>query len=163
MALPVEPFLAAAVVLLLVGVAGSVVPLVPGVPLSVLGVLLYWWSTGYGAPGTAFVAVVVLVGAAAVVVDVLAGAISARAGGASRATMAVAAVASLALFLVAGPLGIVVGVAVAVFGAEFYRTRQVEGSARAAGYATLGLLASTAVQFLVAASILVGFVLAVAL
>lgn len=163
MALPVDPYLAAALLLLVAGVVGSVVPLVPGVPLSVVGVLLYWWSTAYGEPGTAFVAVVLLVGAAAVAVDLFAGAISARAGGASRTTMAVAAVASLALFVVAGPLGIVVGVAVTVFGAELYRTRRVEGSARAAGYATLGLLASTAVQLLVAGSILVGFVLAVAL
>ena len=162
MVLPVDPFLAAAVLLLVAGVIGSVVPLVPGVPLSLLGVLLYWWSTGYGEPGTAFVAVALLVGGAAVAVDLFAGAVAARAGGASKTTMVVAAVASLLLFLVLGPLGVLAGVALTVFGVELYRTRRVDGSVRAAGFAMLGLLASAAVQCLVAASLLVGFGLALA-
>ena len=160
MALPVDPFLAVALLLLLAGVVGSVVPVAPGVPLSVAGVLVYWWSTGFGAPGSAFVAVVVVVGTATVAVDLVAGALAARAGGASRTTMAAAAAAGLLLFLVAGPLGVVVGVAATVFAVEFARTRRVEGSARAAAAATLGLLASVAVQLLIAVAILVAFVLA---
>lgn len=162
MALPVDPWLAVAVALLILGVVGSVVPLLPGMVLSVAGVVLYWWSTGYGEPGTLFVGVTIVVGLVAILVDVFAGAISARAGGASRLATAAAAFASLVLFLFLGPLGIVVGVALAVFGVEFYRTRQVEGSARAALYATAGLLASTAVQFGLTLSILVAFLLAIA-
>jgi uncharacterized protein YqgC (DUF456 family) len=162
MALPIDPWLAGAVGLLVLGVVGSVVPLLPGMALSVVAVVLYWWHTGYGEPGVLFVAATVGLGLAAILLDLFAGAISARAGGASRLGTAAAALASLVLFLFLGPLGIVVGVALAVFGVEFYRTRQVEDSARAALYATAGLMASAAVQFALTLSVLVAFLLAVA-
>lgn len=163
MALPVDPFLAAAVALLILGVVGSVAPMIPGVLLSVVGVVLYWWSTGYASPGVVFVAVVVVIGAVAMLVDLLAGAIAARAGGASLRTTAMAALVSLLLFVFLGPVGIIVGVALTVFLVELYRTRQVGASGRASLYATAGLLASTAVQFVLTVSILLGFLLVVLL
>jgi uncharacterized protein YqgC (DUF456 family) len=154
-------WLAAALLLLVAGVVGSVVPAVPGPLLSVAGVLTYWQSTGYADPTLAFVLGVLLVGVGALLVDWFAGAISSKLGGATTtAAVAAAAVGVLAFFL-AGPLGIVVGVAVTVFAVEFALTRDAGQGLRASLYATVGLLASTAVQALVALSILVGFLLAV--
>jgi uncharacterized protein YqgC (DUF456 family) len=163
MAVPVDLHLVAAVVLLLIGVIGSVTPMIPGAIASVLGVLVYWWSTGYTEPGVLFVTGTVIVGVAAVLVDYFAGAISAKAGGASNMGTVAAAIAGLLLFFVAGPIGVIVGVAGAVFLVEFYRTQRMEESAAAALYATAGLLASTVVQLLITVTILVGFVIAVVL
>lgn len=161
MALPVDPFLALALVLLVLGVIGTIIPFIPGALLSVAGVLVYWWSTGFTTPGTLFVAATILVGMAAVMIDYFAGAISAKAGGASNMTTFVAAIVGLLLFFIAGPFGILVGVTVTVFLVEFYRTQRMEQSMRAAVYALAGLLASTAVQLLITISILIGFLLAV--
>ncbi len=152
-----------ALALLLAGVVGSILPLVPGAALSVLGVLIYWWSTGYADPGPVVLIALVLVGLVTVAVDWFGGAIAARVGGASATTAAVAALAGVALFFVAGPVGIVVGIAGTVFALEYVRNRDPEASARTALYATLGVLSSTVVQTLLTGSMLVVFVLVLVL
>ncbi|RBI62557.1 DUF456 domain-containing protein [halophilic archaeon] len=146
-----------AVALLVVGVVGSVAPLVPGVPLSLSGVYLYWWSTDFGAPGLAFVATATVVGAAAFAADYFGGAAAARAGGASRLSAVVAAVVGIVALLLTGPVGMLVGVAGAVFAVEVARTRNARQGLRSAVYAAVGMLASALVQFLVTAAVLVGF------
>lgn len=158
-----DPWFLGAVAMLGLGVVGSLVPALPGMALSVVAVVGYWWHTGYAEPGTAFVAAVVVIGLLAVLLDAFAGAVSARAGGASRLATVAAAVAGLAFFLFLGPMGIVVGVALSVFGVELYRGRTAWEGARAAAFATAGMLASAAVQLLLTVSVLVAFLLAVLL
>ena len=141
-----------------VAVIGAALPLLPGGALSVVAVLLYWWSTGYAAPSTALVVVLVAVGLLTMVVDYFGGAIAARAGGASALTTAAAVVVGLLLLFVAGPIGFVAGVAATVFAVEFAQHADAEASGRVALYATVGVLASTAVQILLTGTILVALV-----
>lgn len=158
-----DVWLLVALLVLVGGVVGSVLPLVPGAALSVGGVLLYWWSTGYTDPGAVFVGGAVVLGAAAMLADWFGGAIAAKAGGADAATTAVAAVVGVALLFVAGPLGLVAGIAATVFVVEVARGGGNRESARAAGYAVVGVLGSVAVQLVVTVGILLGFAVAVAL
>lgn len=151
------------VALLVIAVVGAVTPLVPGPLLSVGGVLLYWWSSGFEEPGVLFVVGVVVVGVGAFLVDWLAGAISTKVGGASTTSAVVAAVVGFLAFFVAGPLGVIAGVAVAVFATEYYLSGDVTQGSTASLYATIGLLGSTVVQVLVTAAILVGFLLVLAI
>ncbi|MFC4552925.1 MULTISPECIES: DUF456 domain-containing protein [Halorussus] len=146
----------AAFALLVVGVIGSVVPLVPGAALSLAGVYLYWWQSGFASPGLLALAAFTVVGLFAVVADHFGGAMAARAGGASLLTTVLASLAGIALLFVAGPVGLLVGVMGVVFAAEFYRTRDARGGARAAVFAALGVLGSAVVQLLVTLSMLVG-------
>jgi uncharacterized protein YqgC (DUF456 family) len=157
----VELLTIAAVALLVIGVVGSVVPLLPGPLLSLVGVYLYWWQSGYAEPGLLLLAVLTLIGLLAFVSDYAAGAVSARAGGASTLTTALAAVMGVVLFFVAGPLGIVLGVAGTVFAVEFYRHRDPEQSLRTAVYAAVGVLASTVVQLLLTLTMLVALVVVI--
>ncbi|WP_137286222.1 DUF456 family protein [Halorussus salinisoli] len=154
-----EPMFLVAVAILLAGVVGSVVPLVPGAGLSLLGIYLYWWSTGYATPGTLALVAFTLVGLAAIVTDQFGGALAAGAGGASTKTVVLATVVSIPLLFVAGPVGLVLGVAAAVFAAEFYRTQSAGRGARAGAFAAVGVLGSAVVQLVVTLSLLVGFVL----
>jgi len=141
------------------GVVGSVLPLVPGGLLSIAGVAVYWWSTGYAEPSVFLVAALVAVGVLATVVDYVGGAIAARAGGASVLTTGVAVVVGLVLLLVAGPIGFLVGLAATVFAVEFLRNADAEAGLRVALYTTVGVLASTVVQVLLTGSVLVVMVL----
>lgn len=159
----VDVILLVAVGLLVAGVVGSVLPAMPGALLSLAGVYLHWWSSGFAEPGLALLVALTLVGLATLAVDYLGGAISARVGGASTGTTALAAVVGFVLFFVAGPLGILVGIAATVFLAEYYRSRDARASGRAAAFATVGALASTVVQALLTASMLVAFVAGVVL
>ena len=148
-----------AIALLLAGVVGSVVPVVPGAGLSLAGVYLHWWSSGYAVPGLAVLAAFTPVGVVAIVADQLGGALAASAGGASMKTTALASVVSVPLLFVAGPVGLVLGIAGTVFAAEFYRTRSAGQGVRAAVFAAVGVLGSAVVQSVVTLSLLVGFVL----
>lgn len=150
-----------AVVLVAAGVAGSLIPLAPGALLSLSGVYLYWWHTGFTDPGLIALAALTLVGVVTLLVDWLGGALSASVSGASTATTVAAGIAGFVLLFVAGPLGILLGIAGTVFAVEFYRNDDAEASARTALYTTVGMLASNVVQALLTGGILVGFLLVV--
>ncbi|PSP73451.1 DUF456 domain-containing protein [Halobacteriales archaeon SW_12_67_38] len=155
----VEPLAIVALGLLVVGIVGSVVPLLPGPLVSLAGVLLYWWQSGYAEPGSFLLVALVIVGLVAVVAEYFAGAVSARAGGASTVATLLAAIVGVVLFFVAGPIGIVLGVGGTVFAVEFYRHQDPEQSLRTAIYAAVGMLASTVVQALLTVTMLVAMLL----
>lgn len=153
--LAVDPLVPLAFALLVVGIVGSVVPLLPGPAVSLAGVLVYWHATGYVAPGPVLLVALVLTLLATIAFDLVAGALSAKIGGASNSTTIVAAIVGVALMFVAGPVGLVVGLFGTVFALEYYGNDDLEASARAAAYATVGLFASAVVQVLVTFAVLV--------
>lgn len=158
----VDAVLVAAVALLVGGVIASLLPLVPGAALSLAGIYLYWWHTGYAAPGVAFVAVATVVGLVALVLDYLSSVISARLGGASLRTALAAGAVGLVALAVTGPIGGILGAALTVFALEFRSSRDLEGSLRSSLYTTLGMLTSTGVQLLLTLFLLIGFLVSVA-
>lgn len=155
----VETLTLLAVALLVAGVVGSVVPLVPGALLSTGAVVLHWWYLDV--PSGLTLAALVAVGALAVAVDYFAGAISAKAGGASWPATVAAGVVGVVALLATGPLGALVAVALTVFLVEAYRGRSRTAGARAALFATVGMLGSAVAQVLLTATMLVAFVLVV--
>lgn len=157
-ALGFDPVVALAFVLLVAGVVASLLPGVPAPLLSLAGVVLYWWSTGYAEPGAVALVALVGVGLLALAADWLGGAVAARVGGASNRTAILAGLAGLLLLPVAGPVGIVAGSAGTVFVLEYLKGRDAGTSARAAGAYVLGAFASAAVQFLLTLAMLLAVV-----
>ncbi|CCQ35456.1 DUF456 family protein [Natronomonas moolapensis 8.8.11] len=154
--LPVDPAVVA-FALLVAGVAASFLPLVSGGVLSTLGVGYYWAATGE--PGTLALFGFVALGGLTVAIDLLGGAISARAGGASTRTTAIAAVAAVALLPALGPFGAIIGVVGSVFALEYRRHGDARKGVRTAAATAVGMLASSAMQAVLTLSMLVGFVL----
>jgi len=152
-----EPLVLVAFALLILGVAFSVVPVLPGPPLSVAGALVYWWATGE--PGLLVLVALLTVGVVAVLVDWLGGAVAARASGVSTGVSLLAAVVGLAGTVVLGPVGLLAGVAGTVFLATYRTERDTRTSLRAAAAATAGVLASAVVQTLLTGSMLLAVVL----
>ncbi|GAB3418520.1 DUF456 domain-containing protein [Haloparvum alkalitolerans] len=144
--------------LLLGGVVGSVVPMLPSGLLSLAGVGVYavWGAEGIG---PLLLASLVLVALAAAVLEQFAGPLTARATGASTRTMLIAAGAGVLLFFVTGPVGILIGSFGAVLLLELHRGETGEDAVRRAGYTVLGMLGSAVMQVLLTGSVLAGFVL----
>lgn len=159
--LGLDPVVGIALGLCLLAVAGSLLPLVPGAALSVAGVLLYWWHTGYVDPGPVVLVGLLGLSLLALVLDWFGGAVSASVGGASTTTTLAAAAVALPLTLLAGPLGLLLGVAGTVFVLTFRENGDPEESVRVAAYATVGMLASAVAQALLTGLVLVGMVLVV--
>ena len=133
----------------------------PGFPtglLSLVGIGIYWWGSGFTSPGTAVLVVLVAVSLLAVAADWFAGAVAANVGGASLLTTALAGLVGLALLFVTGPIGMVVGSAAVVFALEYRKHRDVRSSATAAGAYVVGFFASALVQALLAFSVLLALV-----
>ena len=143
------------------GVVGSAVPLIPGSILGLSGVYLHWWATGYSDPTLLPLAVLTLLGVTILAIDWLGGALSAKVSGASNATTVLAGIAGFCLFFVAGPLGILGGVAGVVFLSEFRRTGDQAASARTAAYTTVAMLASTVAQIALTTLLFLGHLLVV--
>ena len=161
MILGIDILVLVALALCLLGVVGSLLPLVPGAAFSVAGVLLYWWQTGYADPGPFVLAILLGLALLALVLDWFGGAVSASAGGASTRTTLAAAVVALPLTLVAGPVGLLLGVAGTVFVLTYHENEDVEESVRIAAYATVGMLASALAQAVLTGLVLLGMVLVV--
>ena len=161
MILGLDTVVVLALVLCLLAVVGSLLPLVPGAAFSVAGVLLYWWHTGYADPGPFVLTALLGLALLALVLDWFGGAVSASAGGASTRTTLVAAAVALPLTLVAGPVGLILGLAGTVFVLTYHENGDVEASVRVAAYATVGMLASAVAQALLTGVVFLGMLLVV--
>lgn len=153
----VDLVLVVAVLLLIGGVIGSVVPLVPSGLVSLAGV---WSYALFGSePVGLFVLVVLtLTGLMAVVFEHLSGPIAAKASGASNQVMVASTIGGLLLLFVLGPIGIIVGVVGTVFLLELKNGSDTETAAKRSLYTAVGVLASSVVQVLFTLSILGIFV-----
>jgi uncharacterized protein YqgC (DUF456 family) len=130
----------------------------PGVPtglVSLVGVGLYWWGTGFSEPGPLLLVTLVALCLLMVAADWLGGLVAAKVGGASTVTTLVAGGVGLALLFVTGPVGMILGSAAVVFALEYRTHRDVGTGVKAAGAYVLGFFASAIVQALLAFSVLV--------
>jgi len=156
----VELVFVVAVGLLIAGVVGSVLPLIPAGLVSLAGV---WAYVLFGAEplGALVVASLTLAGVATVVLEHFAGPLAARASGASTEVTVASAVGGLLMMFVLGPIGIVVGVVGTVFLLELKNGTDTERAAKRSLYTAVGVLASSVAQVLLTLSVLVVFVVVV--
>lgn len=174
------PLLALTIVLMVVGLLGSVVPGLPGVTLIFLSALLYAILTDFQSVGAVILVVLFVLAALAFVADFFATTYGARRFGASNWGTVGGAVGGIAgalvglLFLGIGSLfGLILGTIAGVFIGEYLR-RQRHGdqeeqdaagsdwrrASRAAGGVIIGYLASAVVQGLLGLASVIIFVLA---
>jgi hypothetical protein len=150
-------------VLLAAGAVGSLLPVVPGAPVSLVGIHVVWWANGFGDPGVVVVAVATLLALVAVAVDVFGGAAAAGAAGTTTRVAAAAGLVGLLLALVTGPLGVLAGIAGTVYAAERYGGTGRRESLRTAGRTLAGILVANGVQFVLTSTALVVVALGVLL
>lgn len=145
-----------AAICILAGLAGIVLPMLPGVPLVFAGLLLVAWSDGFVHVGWPTLLVLGGLTALSVLVDLLATALGARAGGASRLAVWGSVIGSLAgLFFL--PVGLLAGPFLGAMAGEYLHGRRL-GLAAKVGLATwLGLLASVALKLGLALGMLLLF------
>src|SRR5215218_5270263 len=175
------PLLALTVVVMVVGLFGSVLPGLPGVPLIFLSALLYAILTDFRTVGVAILVVLFIFAAIALVADFVATSYGARRFGASNWGTVGGAVGGIAgaliglLFLGIGSLfGLILGTIAGVFIGEYLKRERRDGpeeqgpaganwrrASQAAGGVFVGYLASAIAQGLLGLASVVIFVLAI--
>jgi len=131
------------------GLAGTVVPVLPGVPLVFLGLFVGAWIDNFGTVGWTIMAILGALAIASYVVDFLAAAAGARYLGASlRAFWGAAIGAVVGIFF--GIVGIVLGPFVGAVLGELSGGGDMLQSGRAGLGAWIGMVLATAVKLAIA-------------
>jgi len=141
---------------LAVGVAGVVLPILPGSLFLVAGTALVAWAGHFTRVGWGMVALSAAIAALVWLVDLAAAALGAKAFGASRWSVVGASV-GLVVGLFLGPLGIVLGPIVGAIAFELLRNPDLGRALKAGAGAFLGLVLGNAVKIALA-FVLVGAV-----
>ena len=153
-----------AALLVLVGLAGTILPALPGLPLVFGGLLLAAWTGGFQEVGIGMIVVLAVLTVFSLAVDFWATALGAKRVGASRLAIIGAMLGTLG-GLVLGPLGLLAGPFAGALAGELLHRRSVQhsdgGHAARIGFGTwMGILFGTVLKLALAFTMLGLFALA---
>lgn len=134
-----------AVALMLAGIAGLVLPLLPGAPLLFAGFLLAAWAENFAYVGAGTLTVLGVMAALTYALDFAATAFGAKRFGASPRAALGAALGTL-LGLPLGLVGVIIGPFVGAFVAELSGQRGMRAAGRAGVGAAIGLAVGAAAK-----------------
>jgi len=127
------------------GLAGLVLPVLPGAPLLLAGVLLLAWAGHFAVVGWGTVVAAAAVSVLILAVDWAAGVLGARAFGASPWAM-VGALAGALIGLFLGIPGVILGPVAGSIALEYWKDPNFERAAKAGIGVLLGFVVGTAVK-----------------
>ena len=151
-----------AIILVVVGLVGTLLPILPGVPLIFVGVLLAAWAEDFQRITGLTLAVLAALAVIGVVIDYVAAAMSAKRAGASRAGIIGAALGTVA-GIVTGLWGLLFMPLVGAAIGEFIAHRDALRAGKVGAATWMGLLVGTAVKLAVAFTMIGVFVAAIAI
>lgn len=143
-------------VLMILGILGSFLPVLPGVPLSWVGLLLLYLAPSvpinYWVLGIAFILAAIIYALQLVIP-----AMGTKKYGGSKAGMWGATIGLVIGIFVPIPLGIIIGAFAGAFIGEIFNKSDSKSALRAAYGSFIGLLASTFMELVVAVGFLIFF------
>ncbi|MEP7011503.1 MAG: DUF456 family protein [Acidobacteriota bacterium] len=149
----------AAVALILVGLAGTVLPALPGTPLVFVGLLLAAWADGFTKVGWFPLVLLALLTAASLAVDFFASSLGAKKVGASRLAIAGSVVGGLVGFFFGLP-GLFLGPFLGAALGEYISLRNLKQAGKVGLATWLGILFGTAAKIALAFTMLGLFIFA---
>jgi len=144
-------------VLMLAGLVGAVVPLLPGTPLVFAGALVYAVATDFAPVGAGRLVILALLAIAGWALEHVAGALGARRAGGSRAAVVGALLGAL-VGLAFAPLGLLLGPLAGAILGELISGRDPSGSVRTGIGTALGMLGGVVAHFAFALTMVTLFV-----
>jgi uncharacterized protein YqgC (DUF456 family) len=130
---------AGVVTLIVAGLAGLVLPVIPGPPLLLGGFVLAAWAEQFQYVGLNTLIILGLLCLFAIILDFVAGALGAKRYGASKAAIWGALIGAV-VGIVFGPIGILFGPFVGAVIGELINGRQLQQAGRAGFGASIGML-----------------------
>ena len=147
-------------ILILIGLIGVVVPVLPGIGLIFSGIFLYAWYFGFGEIGIMTLVVLGIITLLSMVVDYLASAYGAARFGSSKWGIAGAVIGGLLGFLILNLPGLLLGLFFgAVAGELFFAKKDTEASLRAGWGSLLGFFGGTVLKLVLAVAMIATFMI----
>jgi uncharacterized protein YqgC (DUF456 family) len=147
-----------AALLVIVGLAGLLLPVLPGAPLLLAGLVVAAWAEDFAYVGAGTIAFLTFLAALSYVADFVAGALGAKKFGASTRAVIGATVGALVGLLFGLP-GVLLGPFFGAVIGELSVRRDLTAAGRAGFGATLGLLLAVAAKMALAIAMIGTFVL----
>jgi len=116
--------IALAFIFVLVGIAGIILPFLPGIPLAWLGVLIFGFAGDFSVISLRTVLIFLFLSLAMSALDLIVPMIGAKKYKASKEGMSGAILGSVAGFLIGGPIGIILGFCLGLIFGEMYAGRE---------------------------------------
>jgi uncharacterized protein YqgC (DUF456 family) len=142
-----------AAILVLVGLAGVILPALPGIPLVFAGMLLAAWAGGFEQIGAGTLVALGVLTLLSVAVDFWATAMGAKRVGASRLAIIGAVVGTL-LGLFLGPLGLFLGPFLGALAGELLHGRRLDQAAKVGFGTWMGIVFGIALKLMLALAML---------
>lgn len=147
--------------LILLGLAGTVLPLLPGAPLIVLGMVAYGYFNGFSHFTTLFwvgqLALLMIIFA----VDYLAGAVGTQRFGGSKQALWGSIIGAFVGLFALGPLGIVLGPFIGAVLGEMLSGRPLPQACKVGFGSIVGLVGGTLVKLLVEIVMIIWFLIVI--
>ncbi len=143
----------AAVALILVGLAGTVVPALPGTPLVFVGLLLAAWADGFTKVGWFPLVLLALLTAASLAIDFFASSLGAKKVGASKLAIAGSVIGGIVGFFFGLP-GLFLGPFVGAALGEYISIKNLRQAGKVGLATWLGILFGTAAKIALAFTML---------
>ena len=143
--------------LMLAGLIGAVVPMIPGTPLIFVGALIHAIATDFTPVGAGRLAILAVLGVAGWAIEHLAGALGARRAGGGRAAVVGALLGAL-VGLAFAPLGLLLGPIIGAIAGELLSGRDPAGSIRTGFGTAVGVVVGAAAHFAFALTMVALFV-----
>ena len=134
-----------AAILIVVGIAGTVLPVLPGLPLVFGGMLLAAWAGGFEQVGPAMLVLLGVLTLLSLGIDFMATAMGAKRVGASRLAV-LGAVIGTVVGLFFGPVGLLTGPFLGALAGELIHGREVRQATRVGIGTWLGILLGTVLK-----------------
>ncbi len=145
-----------AVMVMIIGIAGSILPFLPGIPLVFLAVIGYGWYEGFKEITVHYVAMVGALTILSLVVDYLSGVWGAKKVGSSKAGI-IGAFLGVVIGVFFGPLGILLGPLAGAFAGEYLMLRDFNQAAKVAIGTMVGVITGVGFKMLVGIGVLISF------
>lgn len=147
-----------AFLLMLLGLLGIILPVLPGIGLIFLGMVVYGFATGFQAVSPSFLGLMLLLTIVGTVLDYVAAAYGAKRTGASKAGTIGAILGGIGGAFVFPPYGFLLGPLAGAFLGELYAGKQTDQATRASLGTLLGMLGGIILKLAIAAVMLVLFI-----
>ena len=147
-----------AIVIMLVGLAGTILPMLPGLPIMWVGALVYALLTGFERIGWGYLGVFAVLVAATSLLDYVANLYGAKKMGASGWGLAGAFLGMLIGLFTGGLIGLLLGSFIGAILGEILGGRKGSQAFRAGVGTFLGFLGGTLIKFLVGCAMIGVFI-----
>jgi uncharacterized protein YqgC (DUF456 family) len=145
--------------LIVVGLLGTVLPVLPGLPVMYAGMLLAAWNDDFAHVGGGTIALLTVLLLAAIAVDVLSGILGAKRAGASRKAMLGAGLGAVAGMFFGLP-GLLLGPYLGAVGGEMAHGTEWRAASKIGVGTWLGLAVGVVLKLMIAAAMLTTFAVA---